>query len=221
MESVTKYDEVLLKNEHYANHPEMLPYIGENFDITRLLIIAESHFVPKGIDLQLGNEWYNKQTEEFFKKIDGNSNTRSVIANVSKGKGHILFYNISSALKLVNSNFSLKDIAWYNFYQNLATTGKSLKPNEKDKKIALEVFETILETLNPKLVIFVSTLSFNELKGKRKWNKLLNGHQYKDYNIPIGIVPHPTSQWWNVVSKTHGNRTGKQKFIDIVNSHIK
>ncbi len=217
---------MLLQNEHYSIHREMLPFIGSNFDDNRILIVAESHYVPKSIKHQLGDEWYDISSSDFIKKtLQNNTNSRGVIAQISKGKGHGLFHNIGNALKAANQKYSLNDIAWYNFYQKPAEFGKSIKPTELDKKKAISVFETILDVLKPKLVIFVSRLSFNELKGHKKWNKEKNGHIYKNFNIPMCVVPHPTCQWWNKESFEHkdknGNsRTGKQKFIDIIKEHF-
>jgi hypothetical protein len=223
MECLKSYDEALLKNEHYSIHQEMLPFVGENFNKHRILIISESHFVPKEINNQLDDKWYEEKSEDYLNKtIENNSNTRKVIANFTGGKGHSMFHNLSNALKEVDPKLSLKDITWYNFYQNLAAFGKSIKnPSPKDKKNALEVFEHNLEVLNPNLVIFVSILSFNELKSYREWSNELNGHKYKSFKIPLAIVPHPTSQWWNKKSEVHGNRTGKQKFIEILKSSLK
>lgn len=221
MESLKTYDGVLLKNEHYSKHSEMLPFIGGNFDKSRILIISESHYVPKKIKNQLGDDWYEDKNSDYITKIlQNHTNTRGVIAQITKGKGHGLFHNLRNALKTANQEFSLNDIAWYNFYQKPAEFGKSIKPTELDKKNAISVFETVLEVLKPKLVIFVSRLSFNELQGYREWNKEKRGHFYKNFNIPLAVVPHPSCQWWNKASKEQHKRSGKQKFIEILNDHF-
>ena len=58
------------------------------------------------------------------------------------------------------------------------------------------------------------------LNKDRIWSNEINGHKYKNFDIPLGLVPHPTSVWWNKKSKLHIDRTGKQKYIDIMNDHI-
>jgi methanogenic corrinoid protein MtbC1 len=222
MESLKTYDNSLMNNEHYRKHEEMLPYIGKKYDENKILIISESSFVPKEIRNQLEDDWYEITNKEYIEKtIGNNSNFRKVIAQMSKGKGHRIFHNIANALKDANQNFTLENIAWYNFFQKPASYGKSIKPTKLDKEIAIKVFITVIETLKPNLVIFVSSLSFKELKDKRAWCSELNGHKYDKYEIPIGIVPHPNSKWWNTKCKNHGDRTGKEKFIEIINSHFK
>lgn len=214
----TTFDELLKENSHFNNHPEMLPYIGENYANKRILIISESHFVPKNIKYQPDDTWYSGLYD--IKSVSNNSNTRDVMKQVFLGKGHILFSNLSDALKQTNSNIDLRDISWYNFFQKPAAYGVSIKPTDLDIQIALEIFEENLNILKPKLVVFISTLSFKYLNNDRVWSKEINGHKYKKFDIPIGIVPHPTSVWWNKKSKLHNNKTGKQKFIDIINDHI-
>ena len=36
----------LLKIEHFKHYPQMIPFVGKNYKDTRLLIIAESHYLP-------------------------------------------------------------------------------------------------------------------------------------------------------------------------------
>jgi hypothetical protein len=152
MESLKSFDEALLKNEHYRIHQEMLPFVGENYDENRILIISESHFVPKEIKNQLDDNWYKTNDIVYLEKTMGkNSDTRCVIAQTAKGKGHSMFHNLSNALKEVDPKLSLKDIAWYNFYQNLAAFGKSIIPSDLDKTVAIEVFEHNLNVLKPNL----------------------------------------------------------------------
>ena len=214
----TNYDQSLKEHFHFNTHQEMLPYIGSNFDDKRILILSESHFVPSKEQGQPSDDWYEKTFD--ITQMKNNTNTRAVIAEVLKNKGHIMFTNLLDGLQKSNSKCNLNDIAWCNFFQKPASKGESIKPTIKDNEISLEVFEKILETIKPSLVIFVSVLSFKTLHKYRTWNKDLNGHKYKEYNIPLAIIPHPTSVWWNKPSKTHQNRTGKQKFIDVINDHI-
>ena len=55
----TRYDEQLQTLVHYQNYPEMLPFIGTNYDSheKKLLIIGESHYLPKDtlVDVM---KWY-------------------------------------------------------------------------------------------------------------------------------------------------------------------
>lgn len=91
--------------------------------------------------------------------------------------------------------------------------------------MAIDVFEGVIQTLEPKLIVFVSKKSFGSLqkgeggKQDRKWNSSLKGHKFKNYEVPILVTPHPNSPWWN---RKHGeqNRTGKQQFEGIIKKHL-
>ncbi len=52
----------LLKINHYQYYPQMIPFVGKNYKETRLLVIAESHYLPpKTEDFdpeKLSNAWY-------------------------------------------------------------------------------------------------------------------------------------------------------------------
>lgn len=48
----------LLKIEHFKHYPQMIPFVGKNYKDTRLLIIAESHYLPES-DKERFNTWYD------------------------------------------------------------------------------------------------------------------------------------------------------------------
>lgn len=48
----------LLKIEHFKHHPQMIPFVGKNYKDTRLLIIAESHYLPES-DRERFDTWYD------------------------------------------------------------------------------------------------------------------------------------------------------------------
>ena len=49
-EQYSKFDCELLKNDFLKRHHECLPFIGEDYDNCRLLLIGESHYVPDDED---------------------------------------------------------------------------------------------------------------------------------------------------------------------------
>jgi hypothetical protein len=208
----------LYQIDHYSRHREMIPFIGANFMKHRILIISESHFMPKKEQEQPSDEWYSSNFDSSI--LEGNTNTNNVMLQHFSKKGHVLFRNIENALKTVDSSMDLNDIAWYNFFQKPARFGLSIKPTAMDKEIALETFEEVLKVLKPEIVVFVSSLSFGCLSKHREWNDELKCHQFKNYTSPIGIVPHPTSRWWNTVCKAYNNKTGKEKFINFINNQL-
>ena len=204
---------------HYTIHPEMVPFIGENYLNHKILIISESHFMPKKEQRQPSDEWYSSDFDQAV--LEGNTNTNNVMLQHFSKKGHVLFRNLENALQKVDASLDLNDISWYNFFQKPAKFGVSIKPTTKDKEIALDTFDEIIKTLEPKIIVFVSSLSFGSLLKNRKWNHELRCHQFKNYNSRIGVVPHPTSRWLNTVCKSYNNKTGKQKFIDFINNQLK
>lgn len=204
---VTKFDNQLSEANHFKVHKEMLPYIGENYESTGLLIIAESHFMPQSNPKQPEDDWYDKDVNCF--KTDNNTNTREILSNIKK---HRIFSTIEKALKCGEIENGLSKIAFYNFYQKPAKHKVSIRPTPKDKEVAICIFKHILSVLQPKMVIFVSSKAFGELKD-RKWDTGMGAHKYREIEIPIHVVPHPTSPWWNRKNKQSNNFTGKEKFI--------
>lgn len=56
------FNSKLLEIEHFKHYPQMIPFVGKNYKETRLLVIAESHYLPpKTEDFdpeKLSNAWY-------------------------------------------------------------------------------------------------------------------------------------------------------------------
>ena len=46
-EQYAKYDTKLLKNDFLNRHYECMPFIGERYEDTRLMLIGESHYIPQ------------------------------------------------------------------------------------------------------------------------------------------------------------------------------
>jgi hypothetical protein len=221
-----EFDKKLHGIKHYSTHPEMLPYVGDNYNKSKLLIISESHYAPKSFKEECRPEdWYHNRTIELYKKMEGNTGTRNVINNYITGKGHRLFSNIEAALKRTDRNLALENIAWYNFYQRPAKHKKEFNnPAQEDIAVSLDVFEGVLEILDPNLVIFVSKNAFGCLQkgpGKKKdreWSEEMRAHQYKQFKNPIVVTTHPNSSWWN---RKHGKNkeTGRVRFERIIKMH--
>ncbi len=71
------YYEKFKHSEVFKNHPEYIPYVGENYEQTRILLIGESHYIPWNelehmkdkdkVNLDpYRQEWYEKTTDEIF-----------------------------------------------------------------------------------------------------------------------------------------------------------
>lgn len=213
----TEFDNQLNEIAHYQIHKEMLPFVGARFNETKILLISESHYVPKECKETITDDWYKNRN--FVQHLKGNHNTR----NVANGGNHPLFKSIVSASKEVNPALDFSCFAWYNFYQKPAQHKDSIKKGltNDDKKIAREVFEKVITILQPSAVIFLSKLAFDELwfddagKRARRWNNEKHCHNFKDYDLPMYSVQHPNSAWWNKISGKN-NMTGKQRFKNVL-----
>ena len=229
------FDLKLKQIKHFNFHPQMLPFVGENYEQNRILLVTESHFLLKGISAITPFEWYS--SNNFSDRVVGNTRTRDVIDNHFNNdiKSHSLFKNIQSAMDLTSSKMKLQDIAWYNFFQRPALFGQSIKNEEKDFiQIdiikAQETFKEIIDVLKPSKIIFLSKFAFDSLQKDihkniiRFYDKEMQAHCFSNIKIPIYPCAHPNSPAWN--SKIYKSNeptvkiTGKQLFINILEKNI-
>ncbi len=222
----TDYDDDFLKIAHYRSRPEMLPFVGNNYGTHGILLVTESHYFPQNVNEEelnrVSDNWYEPQV--LCKCISGNIHTRGVILNVNKNKGHRVFLNMQSALSEVGLHFN--DVAWYNFFQKPASYKSGFRPDRTGTDIARsqEVFEDLLNILQPKLVVFASKLAFGALqksngKTARVWDKELKAHRFKEHSFPIQVTAHPNSvSWYAKCYKTpDGSKiSGREKFVRIL-----
>jgi hypothetical protein len=234
-----KFDEQLKAViPHLNNYQQLLPHIGKNWDTTpyKYLIIAESHYIDNGaISVEHEKNWYNYSTKDFKWKdyiasIDTRLNVRQADNALSFGKKRPYnhYYNIKKELacnleKLPKEELIFPYFSYYNYFQRPAyKEGHSIDNIEVDNKIAYETLNEIIKIIQPEKVIFVSIKSFNAYNNNR--NKL--GENTLDI-IKNNFVPHAGMAWWNRKSINYGknigtniNRTGRERFIDIITNKI-
>lgn len=211
--SQTKYDEQIKASiKHFEMHELMLPFIGEHYEKHRILLVSESHYMPEKNNKKLDDSWYtNKELE---KEVQKNHHSRGVIESFN----HRLFKNIEKEVKAIDISLNFEFVAWYNFFQKPAMHKDTFKNvmTPKDIEVSHEVFEKLLEILEPKAVIFLSKLAFDILQrdsnGKfvRFWSSEMKSHNYKDFNIPVFWAHHPNSRYWHRQNKSTPN--GVQRF---------
>lgn len=223
MKSIISFDETLRLDSHLNIHEEMLPYIGPNYIKKKTLIISESHYVPENVCVPTDDEWYRpKDVSEIVEMVEWNTHTRGIYEKVFDKGSHPLFYNIKNALNDANSAMKMEDLAWYNFYQKPASNKVSIQPTPFDQETAKRVFEHILQTIQPELIIFASKKAFDSIYSDIKLDEVKGMFKYRDFKSEINFVPHPNSAWWNRFSSTYYDfknkteRTGRQKFIDLI-----
>jgi hypothetical protein len=216
--SQVKYDDTLKSSiMHYQIHDLMLPFIGEHYEKHRILLVSESHYMPKNNNKKLGDAWY--ESSELGNEVQKNHHSRGVIQSFN----HPLFKNIQKELKAFDDSLNFSFVTWYNFFQKPASHKDTIRHQltKKDIEVSHEVFEKILNILKPKAVIFLSKLAFDKLQRDSKddfvrfWSSEEKCHVYKKYKIPIFWAHHPNSLYWNRKNKSTPN--GVQRFHNALN----
>lgn len=207
-------------------HTELLPYIGQEYEETKILLIAESHYVEKATQDQFENtNWYHSPLPQAPMSDDKNNpfhiqgndgaegwfDTRQVLVrymNNDRGKGHTVFSNPTKVLNelgigIEDGDKAFDRFAFMNFFQRPALEkGKSINDSPIDRKAAKEILSKVIDILQPKAVIFLSKKAYNAFG-----EKVYNG-------IPIYKVCHPTCPWWN--RKCKDGKCAKEHFKDIL-----
>lgn len=235
----TKFDNDLQNQlPHLQNYPELLPFIGKEWDVSphKILLIAESHYIDEGaISSNHENDWYNYNSDNFlWKDYLDSINTRDNVDKADNVKIHgyrspyLHYYNVKKEIKSNLSDFKETELifpylAYYNYFQRPALAdGASIINNEKDNEIAYNTFKSLVNIIKPSKIIFTSNRSYDSFLYS------INKHDEQAlFSIKIHSVPHPGSAWWNRKAAKYGkaigtnkNRTGRERFIDIITSKI-
>lgn len=228
--------ENLKQVKHFQNHPQMRPFIGDDYGKTykKLLIVAESHYIsdcdensnPRDINEYENTfmNWYDlkeSDLKDYDVKWTHTSNiiSKSNLINDNNPSCHKIFSNIHSALQSSRLN-NLKEnermfnhIAYMNFFQRPAKDRDTINPSNKDIKIANDTLFEVVEILKPDFIFIVSS---------KAWNNI-DTDKFKNYKF--GHSSHPNSKWWNRQCKSYTNLykkdklTGRESFVDFVAYH--
>jgi hypothetical protein len=209
--------------EHYQKYPNLIPWVGEGYKTSRnkLLILGESHYLKK-------TSQYHHDPVRWYEGVDVTQfcdlswmTTANIISNGLKNgwkeKSKLIYKNLSKALLESEINEfrgdqPFNEICYFNYFQRPAeTTGKSIKVSESDSQKSSAVVEAVISILKPHIVVFSSTLAWNNANKTGLINAL------KEQGIKCARVPHAGMPWWNRIAKKYGNKTGKHYFIDFIN----
>lgn len=89
---------------HYRNHPQMMPFVGSEYGAfgTRLLIVAESHYLRKSSTVHLdATAWYSIAADRLQEHERSATNTRKCLTKTGKtwkSKSYTIFRNLEAAL---------------------------------------------------------------------------------------------------------------------------
>ena len=217
-----KYDKSLKKICHFQKFPEMLPWIGKDYDSRnhkKLLIIGESHYLPERSTVHKNPcKWYRLSSHKLSKREREWINTRQIIDSGRnqkwESKAHWIYRNVELILKRVfkpnDTTNMFQYIAFTNYFYRPAKNGQSIELSPDDKKHSREIIQQVVSKIKPDIVCFVSTTSYETAK-EDSIISFLNSRRIKyDY------TPHPTCPWWNRSCKKYGNRTGKGKLLSLL-----
>lgn len=184
-------------------HPELLPYVGENYEKTRILLVGESHYVKAASEEDwLALDWYHKplptEGKYPFNK-DGATDwfdTREVLVRYMKGeggRGHTIFSRpakvLLSELKVAETpqdiRYFFSYFSFMNFFQRPALeAGKTINDTNDDRAAADEILLQVIDILQPSAVVFLSKKAYHAFTAQ------------PHFAARIESVSHPTCHWW-------------------------
>ena len=209
----------------YDQYPEMHYYRGKNYRPgadNALLVIGESNYLAdedentQHLDPEV---WYKGNSSTLNDEAKLWINSAQIIIN-ERDKGSNGFTNRAHSIyregfKKINEygpkypdyRQVIDDVVFYNFFLRPAKEGKSIKESLSaiDITIAQEHLARLIKELQPKAILFLSSLAFNH-----------RGDIPQD--IICGRAPHPGSQWWNRQTGAYGhdNLPGHVAVKDVV-----
>lgn len=201
-----EFDNAFDQLPHYQAYPRMRPFIGRLYGQygPKILLVAESHYLPEGGSLHLDAQcWYAGSEKNFGTEDEpGWIHTRQIIDKKDgkwSARGHEIYRRLNRALSEVGylgGGNLFRYVAFMNGFQRPAIEGKSLNVQREDLEVATQTLNGVVDIIEPDCLIFVSS------KAKR--------HLAKHLEVESRGVPHPACAWWYRASK-HG--TGKERFI--------
>jgi hypothetical protein len=200
------FDAKLNELAHYKLYPEMRPLVGSYFTRMnkRVLIIGESHYLPKESTIH-GNEtkdveqWYKGVSDKLKPKEREWINTRKNSGSITSAKGHTIYRQLRSVLsELVDGDDLPMDnpfryVAYYNYFQRPAHSKMSVKATKLDETIAYEHLLALIEVLGVTDLAFVSKLAY-----KSFWKQ--HGTVKTTIKNIFGSA-HPSCSWWNTAHR--------------------
>lgn len=207
------YDSKLLQNDYLKRHYECLPFIGEQYESSRLLLIGESHYVPKaGVQFVDREDFYDISFDDLPDgEYKGWIHTRSVFEwrVYHGGDLNVFFRNPAAEIaKIMHhtdrvSNDCIREAmhqyAFMNYFKRPSyKKGRTIERlTEQDYQCAYDTSCHIIDVLQPTHMIFLSKKAFYAFCDSDQEGKIRS-------NYSIKSVSHPSSHWWNRRRKDGG-----------------
>ncbi len=232
----TKFDEVIKNNlPHINNYPEMLPFIGANYEKMkhRIFILGESHYIDdtqikklKEGERFLTDDWYTKNSLEFNPTMKQYITTRDNLKSVEANKITPPLRSYSNLRKELKVHVDLFDqdkvfsnFVYFNYFQRPENkSGESICNTDVDNKKAYQTLLFMANLLQPNKIIFATTKGFEAFTKSNISSAIA-------MSCKLDFVPHASSIWWNRASRKYkmiGNEKmkGKDKFIALLKSEL-
>ena len=115
----------------YKLHPELLPFVGSEYEKYRVLHIGESHYIGQDkkkdnekYDIKYFDKWWSESCEELTNEFGGWFNTRQVIENYltsKNSKAYTIFTNVIKSFSKIVLKEDIKNITYekkqiYNYF---------------------------------------------------------------------------------------------------------
>ncbi len=224
-EQYKEFEEKLNKNEFLRKHYECMPFIGEKYRESGLLLIGESHYVPEDAvecvniedfydtdfdDLPKGEykDWINTRNV-FEKRVYNKCDFKNFFSNPATEIARVI--NRSDNLTMDQRIAAMHYYAFMNYFKRPSyDAGKTIEGlTGKDYRYAYEISSAIIEILAPELIIFLSKKAYYSFCESDKNDKLRSQYTVKS-------VSHPSSCWWN--RKRKDGRTAQKDFYDYIST---
>lgn len=188
----------------------MTPFVGARFHDRlqpTILLVGESHYLPTSSTVHLDElAWYAGSAEALSSMEVAWISTAQIVRSACDGRFKSKAFSIwRNSFKTINDHGPryrdfvqvAEDLAFYNFFLRPARTGRSIQAGRLDVELANEAFDHWCRELRPTLVVFLSALARKALRPG-------------NVNVPITVVPHPTSRWWYRRSRAYGGKAGHE-----------
>lgn len=204
------HDSALRKIPIYERFPQYLPSVGRRSSLYGMLVIAESHYLPKSSTIHLSTDrWYSASIQDLSQEEQHWTRTRAIVNSGHNQRwpapAHRIYNTLERAMiesGLPRSANMFQYVTFMNAFQRPAQDGDSLNVEDRDVAVAQETINGVIRELGARSVCFVSSKAH-----------LAIGHLLRPAGVHVSAATHPASQWWHRQSQ-HG--TGKQRFIDFV-----
>lgn len=143
-------------------------------------------------------------------------NTRRVLEAKWNTASDVIFKELDKKLSSyvdTSKGRAMTFASFMNCFQRPANTGDSIKKLscEMDSKISIDTISSVIETINPDIVIFTSKYAWDSVGWKL-------AEKYRRNNILFDFVCHPGTggRYWHNKNYKHG----ASKFIEILNCEL-